>query len=201
MAISYSLLMIIVPPLLPLDQWENLWFAKVPLANSIPNSLATIIHCFYRKIVKLVVLIMSTLKIFTFCWYPSSSIKVETASSSWKHDFFVVIHADENCFTFVFLRRWCDSNVMLFNNKYIQKSLSSGWGEKTKLSREFLSNIFSMKTIERTLFTSYYLWLTWFIASFFFNCLFLSNKILFIFELSNELQLFKTWWNFVILQF
>ena len=60
-----------------------------------------------------------------------------------------------------FLRRWCDSNVMLFHINYIQKSLSSGgWGEKTKLSREYLSNIFSMKTIERKLFTSYYLWLT-----------------------------------------
>ena len=98
---------------------------------------------------------------FTFCWYASSSIKVETTNSSWKHEFFVVIHANENCFAFVFLlRRWCDSNVMLFTNKYIHKSLSSGWGEKTKLSREFLSNIFSMKTIERILFTSYCLWLT-----------------------------------------
>ena len=76
---------------------------------------------------------------------------------------------------------------MLSNNKYIQKSLSRGWGEKTKLSREFLSNTFSIKTIERTLFTSYCLWLTQFIARFF-----LSNKIIFIFELSNELQRFKT---------
>ena len=49
---------------------------------------------------------------------------------------------------------------MLFNNKYIQKSLSTGWGEKTKLSREFLLNIFSMKAIERMLLTSYCLWLT-----------------------------------------
>ena len=59
----------------------------------------------------------------------------------------------------VIRKKKCDSNVMLFTNKYIHKSLSSGWGEKTKLSREFLSNIFSMKTIERTIFTSYCLWL------------------------------------------
>ena len=49
---------------------------------------------------------------------------------------------------------------MLFNNNCIQKSPSSGWGEKTKLSREFLSNVFSMKTIETTLFTFYCFWLT-----------------------------------------
>ena len=190
MAISYSLLMIIVPPLLLLDQWETLWFAKVPLANA--QQSGNYYSLFWLQNRQIGCSCHEHIKIFHFLLVPSSSIKVETANSSWKHEFFVVIHADENCFAFAFLRRWCDSNVMLFNNKYIQKSLSSGWGEKTKLPREFLSNIFSMKTIERTLFTCYCLWLTWFIASFFFNCLFLSNKILFTFELSNELQRFKT---------
>ena len=158
MVISYSLLMIIVPPLLPLSQWETFWFAKVPLANSQQSGHNYSLFLLQNRWMGF--LVMSIFKFFTFCWYPGSSIKVETTDSSWKHEFLVVTHADESCFTFVFLRRWCDSNVMLFNNKYIQKSLSSGWGEKTKLSREFLSNIFSMKTIERTLFTSYCLWLT-----------------------------------------
>ena len=77
-----------------------------------------------------------------------------------ENKFFVVIHADENCFAFGFFTTlmWFECNVI--HSKYIQKSLSSGWGEKTKLSREFLLNIFSMKTIDRTLFTSYCLWLT-----------------------------------------
>ena len=49
-AIYYSLLIIIVPPLLPLDDWQ------------MHNSLATIIHCLYCKIVEWVVLVMSTFK-------------------------------------------------------------------------------------------------------------------------------------------
>ena len=122
-AIYYSLLMT-VPALLPLDQWKTLWFAKVPLANAQQHGHY---YCFYCKIVEWVVLIMSTFTFFTFCWYRSSSIKVETTNSSWKHELFVVTHAEENCFAFL-LRRWCDSNVMLFKNKYIQKSLGGGEG-------------------------------------------------------------------------
>ena len=101
-AIYYSLLIIIVPPLLPLDDWQ------------MHNSLATIIHCLYCKIVEWVVLVMSTFKFFTFCWYPSSSIKVETTNSSWKYEFFVVIHADENGFAFVFFTTlmWFECNVI-----------------------------------------------------------------------------------------
>ena len=61
-------------------------------------------------------------------------------------------------FLFFTTLMWFKCNVI--QRQVYTESLSSGWGEKTKFSREFLSNIFSMKTIERTLFTSYCLWLT-----------------------------------------
>ena len=86
-----------------------------------------------------------------------------------------------------FARRWCDSNVMLLNNKYIQKSLRSNWGEKNKALQGILMEHFLYETNRENVI--YFLLLvidTWFIARFFSNCLFLSNKVLFIFELSNE---------------
>ena len=48
----------------------------------------------------------------------------------------------------LFLRRWCNSNVMLFNNKYIQKSLSSSWGKKNKALPEILIEHFIHENFE-----------------------------------------------------
>ena len=124
-AIYYSLLMT-VPPLLPLDQWKTLWFAKVPLANAQQHGHY---YCFYCKIVEWVVLIMSTFTFFTFCWYPSSSIKVETSNSSWKHELFVVTHAEENCFAFVCFSfttlMWFECNVI---QEQVYTEISRGGG-------------------------------------------------------------------------
>ena len=60
------------------------------------------IHCFYCKIIELVVFVMSLFKLFIFCWCPSSSIKVEIRTAAENMILFAVIYADENCFDFFF---------------------------------------------------------------------------------------------------
>ena len=120
MVISFGLLMITVPPLLPLINEKLCDLRKFHW--HMPNSLTSIIHCFYCKIVEWVVLVRSTFKFFTFCWYLSSSIKVETTNSSWKHEFFVVIHAEENSFALCFfydvdvIRMYCYSTTSIYRN-------------------------------------------------------------------------------------
>ena len=150
-AMSYSLLMIIVAPLLPLDQWETLWFAKVPWANAEQSS-----HYFSLFLLqnRRMGSCHEHIYVFNFLLVPKLVCKSGNHKQQLKTWIFCCNPCWWKLFCFCFLRRWCDSNVMLFNIKYIQESLSSGWGEKTKLSRE-LSKFFSMKTTERTLFDSY----------------------------------------------
>ena len=83
-----------------------------------------------------------------------TSIKVETTNSSWKHNFFVVIHADKNCFAFVLFTTlmWFECNVIQQCNVIGEKKQSSPGNSYRKF--------FFMKTIEWTLLTSYFLWLT-----------------------------------------